>query len=408
MRLTCFECRAEITITVDAPACPECGVDLLQNLTPLDWVRGHYAEAAQLAMDGRTEAALAVVEQGLAGSSAPELHLLAALLHRKLDQWDGVRRHVAAIPVDDALRPEGEWLIRAHQQQQRQLRQAHRPSAPERPVRVGRAALQRSPEYYPTPTVIEPPLPRVQPIRVGRWVSAALILVVLAAAFWQRDALRSGLVASLGVEDAPSLGASTAGRNEGVASSGAAAPRVVPTFTPAPTVVPTDTPLPTVTPVVPVAGAISTPEPTASPPPLAAAGDAGAAAAVLTSVVEEPFDLAAFLESAGRPDLANLPVSAQWRDGRLILDGVVPFTADRLDLLDLLHNAEGEENVDGVNLRVRLPDTYVVQEGDTLWTIAYRLYGDPTRWQELVDANPTLLADPAALAPGMALRVPPL
>ncbi|RME63039.1 MAG: LysM peptidoglycan-binding domain-containing protein, partial [Caldilineae bacterium] len=62
----------------------------------------------------------------------------------------------------------------------------------------------------------------------------------------------------------------------------------------------------------------------------------------------------------------------------------------------------------GVNLRVRLPATYTVQEGDTLWTIAYRLYGDPTRWQELVEANPELLANPAALAPGMQLRVPPL
>lgn len=409
MRLICHECRAEVTITMEAPTCPACGVDLLQNLTPLEWVRGHYQEAAHLALQGQTEAALTVVEQGLAGTNATELHLLAAILHRKLGQWDGVRRHVAAIPVEDPLRPEGEWLIRAHQQEQRLLRQAQRDAATDRPVRVGRAVRQRSPEFYPTVTHVEPPLPPVRPLRLGRWLSAAVILLLFLGAFWQRDALVRGLVASLGVEDAPRLGAFPQGPGEDVVARegvGDQAPLQAPaTATPLPTPAPTNTPLPTATPPAPLVQTETGP-PTLPPP--VAANEGAALVEALTAVATQPFDLAAFLETAGRPDLAALDVTAVRREGRVILDGAVPFTADRLDILALVAAVEGEEKVDGVNLRVRLPETYTVQEGDTLWTIAYRLYGDPTRWQELMDANPELLANPAALAPGMQLRVPPL
>lgn len=51
-----------------------------------------------------------------------------------------------------------------------------------------------------------------------------------------------------------------------------------------------------------------------------------------------------------------------------------------------------------------LPATFQVSAGDTLWSIAWRLYGDPTRWRALGAANNVL--DPRALTPGQVLRVP--
>jgi len=50
--------------------------------------------------------------------------------------------------------------------------------------------------------------------------------------------------------------------------------------------------------------------------------------------------------------------------------------------------------------------TYVVQEGDTLETIAAALYGRPERWTVLYAANNALLSGGRALKPGMTLDVP--
>jgi nucleoid-associated protein YgaU len=49
-------------------------------------------------------------------------------------------------------------------------------------------------------------------------------------------------------------------------------------------------------------------------------------------------------------------------------------------------------------------DVHVLAVGDTLEAIAYRAYGDPTRWRDLADANG--IDDPMRLPPGTALLVP--
>ncbi len=73
-----------------------------------------------------SRAALAEAERGLAYRASAELHLLAAILAQRLGQFDPMRQHVASIPVDDSLRPEAEWLLRAHQARQRALRDGSR------------------------------------------------------------------------------------------------------------------------------------------------------------------------------------------------------------------------------------------------------------------------------------------
>jgi nucleoid-associated protein YgaU len=49
---------------------------------------------------------------------------------------------------------------------------------------------------------------------------------------------------------------------------------------------------------------------------------------------------------------------------------------------------------------------YTVREGDTLSGIAGKLLGSRARWQEIAAANRDTLTDPAALRPGMILKVP--
>jgi nucleoid-associated protein YgaU len=50
--------------------------------------------------------------------------------------------------------------------------------------------------------------------------------------------------------------------------------------------------------------------------------------------------------------------------------------------------------------------TYVVKKGDTLAAIAQRELGSKARWKEIVAANSGSLKDPAALSPGMKIRIP--
>jgi nucleoid-associated protein YgaU len=53
-------------------------------------------------------------------------------------------------------------------------------------------------------------------------------------------------------------------------------------------------------------------------------------------------------------------------------------------------------------------ETYEVQSGDTLLSIAQQYYGDPTLWRQIYDANKdTIGADPDKLQVGMKLNIPP-
>jgi len=52
--------------------------------------------------------------------------------------------------------------------------------------------------------------------------------------------------------------------------------------------------------------------------------------------------------------------------------------------------------------------TYEVQPGDTLATIAQQFYSDPTLWRRIYDANAeTIGSDPDKLKVGMQLTIPP-
>jgi nucleoid-associated protein YgaU len=53
-------------------------------------------------------------------------------------------------------------------------------------------------------------------------------------------------------------------------------------------------------------------------------------------------------------------------------------------------------------------DSYTVQSGDTLATIAQQYYGDPTQWRRIYDANKDAIGDdPDKLKLGTKLTIPP-
>ncbi len=49
-------------------------------------------------------------------------------------------------------------------------------------------------------------------------------------------------------------------------------------------------------------------------------------------------------------------------------------------------------------------ETYTVQAGDTLWSIAQRLYGDGKRWKDIAQANG--ITDARKLTVGTVLKIP--
>ncbi|MPZ14458.1 MAG: LysM peptidoglycan-binding domain-containing protein [Chloroflexi bacterium] len=54
----------------------------------------------------------------------------------------------------------------------------------------------------------------------------------------------------------------------------------------------------------------------------------------------------------------------------------------------------------------RSVDTYTVQPGDTLTTIAERLFGNAAEWSLIYEANRDRMASPDALLVGLSLRIP--
>ena len=409
MQVTCFRCGSVVDITPSSTLCSQCNANLESLITPLDRARELYQQAASLALEEKHLAALETIQHGLALADTSELHLLAALIHQKLGQFDQMRRHVAAIPVDDALRKEGEWLLRSHQASQRAARERQK----QRPAMRRPGAYADELYTFPGPDEELPRLPRPKRSPL-RWAAPLLVLLLVALAAWRGPGVLladitglagqiQGLVqgeeqdtaqAPAGPEAAPQEASSEPSGPASAASNDAGN---TPSESP-PSQQPTATPVPTATPPVDIVQETGAGEPVASGDPADAVSAATAEA--------EAFDLAGYLTQAERPDLARFDIQAQRDGSQLILDGTVPFAANRREIIDLARAIPGVEVVDAINLRVRLPDTYTLQEGDTLWTVAEALYGDGGRWEELYQANLDVIPDPSLVAPGTVISVP--
>ncbi|HHY53956.1 MAG TPA: LysM peptidoglycan-binding domain-containing protein [Chloroflexi bacterium] len=381
---TCFHCGHAVEISPDADRCEACGANLRRLISAQQASRYFYMRAAELSARSEVAAALAEVQRGLAYQPSSELHLLGAILCKRLNKPEEMRHHVAAIPVDDVLRGEAEWLLRSSQARQR---------VPADPRRAQDELPLTDAELLPV--TMEEVRPSSTPRR-SRWpglITAVSVIVLLALGGWwlwtsPPDWLDSMLSAApiadlLAGEEPPAPPTST--------TASVAAPAAV-------TVIAEETP----TPLPP------TPLPTpVVAPDLAQQAEPLAAASPQAIIVAPPFDLKTVLIEAQRPELAE-SVTGRLEGGLLVVEGTAPSVEARDDLAALLARLPGIQEVSLVNVLVRPSSTYTVEEGDSLWAISVKLYGTPDRIQAIFEANQAVLASPNDLRVGMVLQIPPL
>jgi nucleoid-associated protein YgaU len=132
-----------------------------------------------------------------------------------------------------------------------------------------------------------------------------------------------------------------------------------------------------------------------------ASGGAAVAATDLSAL-----DWRAWLQQRERADLAALPVTMRMEDKTLILEGTVEYAEQRAALEFEAKQVPGIAGVSLVNVKLRPPQTYTVQEGDSLWAISVRIYGNPDQVEELYAANRDQMTSAGDLRVGMVLAVP--
>jgi nucleoid-associated protein YgaU len=369
-----------VQISPDAARCSVCGEDLRRTIPGEYSARYFYRRAADLAARGDVKSALAEAERGIDFHESSELRLLAAILSKRIGDQERMRRHVAAIPADDRLRQEAEWLLRA----QDARRQAERAAQ-------GPAAQEKSRTRNPTPDRLPRTLNEVQVTSAASpqsaeapWVQrlwgavAMLLLLILGGMGWVL--LSSGPDALLSL--LPTVVQEDAASDQDVEDVATALPIVTPSIT---STIPSDLVQP------------------ASPEPIANAAQGGVEGAGNPQV-----DLETALRDAGRVDLLVSDLSARLELTRLLISGVMPSDSQRVEVIDLARTIPGVGDVDAVNLLVRTPPTYTVRSGDSLWAIAFYFYGaDPNKVAELYEANRDVLASPEALQVDMVLKLPP-
>ena len=426
MHLACPECGAPVEVTPSFTNCPACNANVASHYTPAEMTRTIYHRALEHYSMGNEVAALEGIDQGISLLEAPELHLLAALIYRKRGEFKEMREHVAAIPADDILRSEGEWLLRSHQEQLqlgRREEARRRDRAKSTQLAVGKASRQFSTEYYPAPLdkkqVATKAVAKIRRNRLPWAIPIALVLlVVIFLSRGMGDTLQTALRQLPAIPDRFTSIFASFTRDEPAAVSGteeepatgqqvstttqvnAAAIEDAPTPVQASAAPPTPEALPTSEPTQ----AVPTPAPTESASP-------DVAATIIATARLQSFDLTAFLNEQDRADLAALAIQATWAPeappGELILQGTVSMTSVQTELLELAAAIEGVTSIDSSGLEVHLPATYTVRAGENLRHIALRLYGDQDRWTEIYEANRDLVGDdPNNLWVGLLLTIP--
>ena len=419
MHLACPECGAPVEVTPSFANCPACDANVASYYTPAEMTRTIYHRALEHYSMGNEVAALEGIDQGITLLEAPELHLLAALIYRKRGEFKEMREHVAAIPADDILRSEGEWLLRSHQEQ---LQLGRREEARRRgrtkgtQLAVGKASRQFSTEYYPAPLdkkqVATKGAAKVRRSRLPWAIPfAALLLVIIFLSRGSGDSLLTALQQLRTIPAEFKSVYSSFTRDEPAAVSGVdQEPATDSQFSAAAV----DAPAPeTSTAAAPTPTTLPTAEPTQSPPTPTATASASpdVAATIVAAARVQSFDLTTFLIEQDRTDLAALPIQATWAQGappgELVLLGTVTMTSVQAELLELAAEIEGVTSINSSGLEVVLPETYTVRAGENLRHIALRLYGDQDRWTEIYEANRDLVGDdPNNLWVGLSLTIP--
>ncbi len=105
-------------------------------------------------------------------------------------------------------------------------------------------------------------------------------------------------------------------------------------------------------------------------------------------------------------------------DGEVVLAGVAADDATREKVILIAGNVEGVESVNADQLvttemieasnerETPEPNFYTIQDGDTLWAIASKHYGDGNKYEDIVAQNLEVIKDADKIYPGQTIRLP--
>lgn len=131
-------------------------------------------------------------------------------------------------------------------------------------------------------------------------------------------------------------------------------------------------------------------------------GDAEAKLSAAKSAAKDPcrYDEATALAAEGRHGAQRAAAEAADEKARL-------EEQRRREEEERLRAEEERRRAEEERLR-RFPPTYTVQQGDSLWRIAgmETVYGNPTYWPLLYQANESSISDPNLIYPGLELTLP--
>jgi nucleoid-associated protein YgaU len=121
-------------------------------------------------------------------------------------------------------------------------------------------------------------------------------------------------------------------------------------------------------------------------------------------------------ESLGSEAIQGLVVEVN--DGEVVVAGVASDNATREKAILIAGNVEGVESVNADQListetieatnerDVAEPTFYTIQDGDTLWAIAQKHYGDGNKYTYIVEQNLEVIKDADLIYPGQSIRIP--
>lgn len=441
----CTNCGRNVQITPDGEFCSACGENLRSLIPPAEISQYFYDRASNLAETQSIQAALDEVQRGLEHVVSSELQLLAAILAESEGEYDLMRYYVSRIPVSDRLRDEGEWLLRSHQARQSsqrlesQRRDSQRigsqqvlrrdgigrpvagydqlPDDNSRSMRTRRIRQLVSNNQILGPTAAPDGEMPINILALGRgsrrlW-PAGVALVAFLGVMWFGLQIFSGRTSN---EQQAGNSPGTSGeivpnsvqvpqdgtQNNAVQNNPAPQvqepanepPAAPDTPAPAPEDVPNEN-----VPTDSIDNSVVDNE-SGSQPVVGLEGNA------VEAGVSRPYDLSGFLRQSGRPDLAAFPIDAVLQNNLLVISGAVDLTQQRQEVIELAGTTSDLVRISANELVVRQPNTYVVEADDTLWLIAYKLYGNGERWNDIYEANKDVMNSPDALVVGQQLRVP--
>lgn len=109
----------------------------------------------------------------------------------------------------------------------------------------------------------------------------------------------------------------------------------------------------------------------------------------------------------GQPDAVQAEVGVRVEDGIAFLTGTVDSPATRDRVASAAGEAFGIKAVDtrALKIEVRPPPQHMVEAGETLTSLARRLYGSGGQWRRIYEVNPGI--DPNLIRVGQPLSLPP-